>query len=120
MEHITSPMHAGGETQQEWVEVARRDQLGEDETLAIELDGREVCIYNVAGEILATDNRCTHGDADLSDGLILDGCIIECPLHEGTFNIRTGEPVGLPCTEALRCHDVRVDADAIFLRVRKA
>lgn len=115
-----SPMYAGGETQQEWVEVARRDQLDEDEMLAIELDGHEVCIYNVAGEILATDNRCTHGDADLSDGLILDGCIIECPLHEGTFNIRTGEPVGLPCTEALRCHDVRVNADAIFLRVRKA
>ena len=119
MEHITNPVHAGGDTQQGWVEVARRDELGEDETLAVELDGREVCIYNVAGEIFATDNRCTHGDADLSNGLILDGCIIECPLHEGTFSICTGEPVGLPCTEALRCHEVRIDVDAIFVRVRK-
>jgi nitrite reductase/ring-hydroxylating ferredoxin subunit len=119
MDHITSPAPAGTDTQ-DWIKVARRDQLDEDETLAVELDGHEVCLYNVDGEILATDNRCSHGDANLSDGLILEGCLIECPLHEGTFNIRTGEPAGLPCTEPLRCHEVRVDADAIFLRARKA
>lgn len=119
MEPITSPPTAGADTPA-WIQVARRDQLDEDETLAVDLDGREVCLYNVGGEILATDNRCTHGDADLSDGLILDGCLIECPLHEGTFDIRTGAAVGLPCTEPLRCHEVRVDADAIFLRAHKA
>lgn len=118
MEPTTSPAIERANTQ-DWIQVARRDQLDEDETLAVDLDGREVCLYNLGGEILATDNRCTHGDAGLADGLILDGCLIECPLHEGTFDIRTGAPVGLPCTEPLRCHEVRVDADAIFLR-RKA
>lgn len=102
-----------------WVKIAECNQVGEDETLAVEHEGRQVCLYNLGGEIYATDNRCTHGDADLSDGLVLDGCIIECPLHEGGFDIRTGEPVRLPCTEPLRCHEVKVDAGAIFLRHRQ-
>ena len=99
-----------------WVKVAETGDVGQDETLAVHCAGRPICLYNLGGEIFATDNRCTHGDADLSDGLILDGATIECPLHEGVFDIRTGAPLKLPCTEALRCHEVRVDAGAIFLR----
>ena len=105
---------------QEWLKIADCSHIGEDETLAVECEGQEVCLYNLAGQIYATDNRCTHGEADLSDGLIVDGCLIECPLHEGAFDIRTGAPVKLPCTDALRCHEVKVEAGAIFLRASKA
>lgn len=104
----------------QWTKVAEYSGLDEDETLSIEHDGEQICLYNIAGEIFATDNKCTHGDAILSDGLIQEGCLIECPLHEGTFNIRTGKAVGLPCAEALRCHEVKIDAGAIFLRSKQS
>ena len=100
----------------EWTRVAECADVDEDSTLAVEVDGHPICLYNIAGEILATDRRCTHGDADLSDGLILDSALIECPLHEGSFDIRTGKAVGAPCTQALRCHAVRMEEGMIYLR----
>lgn len=100
-----------------WTRVASCADVDEDSTLAVEVDGHPVCLYNIAGEILATDNKCTHGEADLSDGLILDSALIECPMHEGSFDIRTGKAVGAPCTHALRCHTVRVDNGVIYLQL---
>jgi len=52
----------------------------------------------------------------LSDGLVLEGGLIECPLHEGTFEIRTGRAVGAPCTVALRTYDIKVEDGSIYLR----
>lgn len=102
---------------EEWVAAAQCANIDEDDTYAVEVDGREICLYNVAGEYFATDNKCTHGDADLSDGLIQDGYMIECPLHEGMFDIRSGQPMKAPCTEAIRCHELRVQGGVIYLRL---
>lgn len=103
---------------EQWLKVAEFEQIGEDDTLAVEHEGQHICLYRVGGQIFATDNRCSHGDAYLSDGLIVDGQQIECPLHEGRFDIRTGEPTGAPCTEPIRCHLVKVEANVVFLRSR--
>jgi nitrite reductase/ring-hydroxylating ferredoxin subunit len=101
---------------QQWIAAAQCANIGEDDTYAVEVDGREICLYNVAGEYFATDNKCTHGNADLSDGLIQDGYMIECPLHEGMFDIRSGQAMSAPCTEAIRCHELRVQDGVIYLR----
>lgn len=103
---------------EQWAQVAECRQIGEDEALAVEHEGQHICLYNLGGQIFATDNRCSHGDADLSEGLILDGGLIECPLHEGTFDIRTGEPMSPPCIERIRSHEVKVEANVVFLRSR--
>ena len=56
-----------------------------------------MCLYNLGGTIYATHDTCTHGQASLADGFI-DGDEIECPLHQGLFQIATGKAVGAPCT----------------------
>ena len=53
-----------------WVRIATLAELPEDDALAAVVDGLEVALYQVAGEVFATDNRCTHGDARLSDGFM--------------------------------------------------
>jgi nitrite reductase/ring-hydroxylating ferredoxin subunit len=50
--------------------------------------------------IVATDDRCPHMSAPLSIGE-LDGCVVACPLHEGRFDLCTGEPVQMPTTGGL-------------------
>jgi nitrite reductase/ring-hydroxylating ferredoxin subunit len=50
--------------------------------------------------IVAVDDRCPHMSAPLSIGT-LDGCIVACPLHEGQFDLRSGEPVRMPTTGGL-------------------
>lgn len=80
-------------------------------------DGRRVAIYNVEGEIFVTDDRCTHGDASLVDEGVLEGCIVECPLHFGTFDVTTGEAKSHPCTEPLDTYQVTVRDGDVFVDV---
>lgn len=92
---------------QRWVTVAQRDALEEGGVTAVVADDREVALYLVEGVPYATDNLCTHGDARLSDGFVMDHCI-ECPLHQGQFDIRTGAVLCEPVTEPIRVYPVRV------------
>jgi nitrite reductase/ring-hydroxylating ferredoxin subunit len=50
--------------------------------------------------IVATDDRCPHMSAPLSIG-DLDGCVVACPLHEGRFDLASGNPVRMPTTGGL-------------------
>ncbi|VCU70879.1 Naphthalene 1,2-dioxygenase/salicylate 5-hydroxylase systems, ferredoxin component [Pigmentiphaga humi] len=99
-----------------WIAVAGYEEVPEDGTLASRMEDVSVCLYKVEGEIYATDNQCTHGDAELSEGLIQDGCLIECPLHEGMFDIRTGKAVSPPCTRDIRSYEAKVEGAVIYLR----
>lgn len=78
-------------------------------------DGRRVAIYLVDGEAYATDDRCTHGNSSLSEEGCLDGHIVECGMHLGTFDVRTGEAVGPPCTKALRTYAVVIRDGQVML-----
>ena len=100
-------------TESRWVRVAALADLPADDVLGIVVEGRELALCRVAGEVFATDNRCTHGDALLSDGFLMDHCL-ECPLHQGQFDVRTGEPLCAPVTVAIRTYPVKV-ADAEVL-----
>lgn len=101
---------------QNWTDALAEDQLRADEVLAWPRpDGRgELALYRVDGEVFATDNRCTHGDARLCEGFLL-GHEIECPLHQGRFDIRDGQPQCAPLTEPLRCHPVRVQGGRVWV-----
>jgi 3-phenylpropionate/trans-cinnamate dioxygenase ferredoxin subunit len=50
--------------------------------------------------IVAVDDRCPHMSAPLSLGQ-LEGCVVACPLHNGLFDLCTGEPVRMPTTGGL-------------------
>ena len=82
-------------------------------------DGRAIAIYNVDGEIFATDNACTHGASSLSEEGYLEGHIIECGFHAGAFDIRTGEVIQEPCVVPLRTYRVVVVDEAIYIDVTR-
>jgi p-cumate 2,3-dioxygenase ferredoxin subunit len=71
-------------------------------------DGTIVALYNVDGQIYATADACTHGAASLSEDGFLDGRIVECSWHFGSFDVTTGEPCSSPCTIALRTYKVEI------------
>ena len=86
------------------IAVARLDRA--DVTPAL-LDGRRLAVYDTPDGIHVTSARCSHGGADLCDGY-LDGFRIECPLHQGCFDIRTGKATGRPATRPIRAYACRV------------
>jgi naphthalene 1,2-dioxygenase system ferredoxin subunit len=95
-----------------WIACARGDALADGEMLAVVVEGRAIALYRVEGTVHATDDRCTHGDARLSEGFLIDHCI-ECPLHQGQFDVRTGAPLCEPVTEPVPIHAVRELGGAI-------
>ena len=72
------------------------------------VDGIEIALCNVGGELYAVDDVCTHAWASLSEGVLV-GAQLECPLHGGCFDVRTGAADGGIETEDLRRFAVRVD-----------
>ena len=68
------------------------------------------------GEFYATDDICTHAYASLSEGYIEDGCV-ECPLHAGLFDIKTGKAQGVPVTEDIKTYPVRVEGENIYIEL---
>src|SRR5437762_10016741 len=78
-------------------------------------DGRRIAIYHVDGDVYATDDRCTHGNASLVDEGSLDGCIVECGLHLGAFDVRTGRAVSAPCSKPLRTYPVEIRDGKVWL-----
>ncbi|MGT2511104.1 non-heme iron oxygenase ferredoxin subunit [Cupriavidus basilensis] len=76
--------------------------------------GLPLAVYNIDGEYFATSDVCTHATASLSEGDIVDGDLIACPVHDGQFHIPTGQAVGFPCTVDLRTYKVILEGDQIY------
>ena len=95
------------------------DAVAEDEVfdvIGIAIAGRDLAIYQVEGQFFATDNICTHGQARLCEGF-LDGFEIECPHHQGKFDVRDGRATCEPATEAVRSYPVRVEGGRVFVQL---
>ncbi len=99
-----------------WIDVAALDDVPEGDVVAVKAAGKEIALYEVEGEIFATDNLCTHGAARMSDGF-LEGREIECPLHQGRFDVCTGKAMCAPLTEDIRTYPVRIENLRVMLRV---
>lgn len=100
----------------QWVDATALNDVPEDDVIGILIGDRDIALYNAGGEIFATDNICTHGHARLCEGF-LEGHEIECPLHQGRFDIRTGAPTCAPVTEAIRSYPIRIEGGRVFLAI---
>jgi len=96
----------------DWHRAASTAEVPDDEPLGLEIGSLKVALFKVDGSYFATGNVCTHAYALLSDGF-LDGCEIECPLHNGRFDVRTGEAKSSPVETDIPTYPVRVVGDAI-------
>ena len=92
--------------------------VGEGSAKSFEVGNNVLAVYNVGGEFFVTDNECTHGAASLADGILEDD-IIECTLHFGAFNVKTGKAVQAPCFTALRTYKVVVQDSQVMVDMDK-
>ena len=90
------------------------DSLTSGKMVAIDVEGKPVCVARVGDEVFAVSNICTHAYAELTDGE-LDGDIIECWLHGAQFDLRTGAVITLPATVALETFAVERNENIITI-----
>ena len=99
-----------------WIELAALEAIPEDDVIGIDVGGKSFALYLVEGEVYVTDNICTHGNARLCDGF-LEGHEIECPLHQGKFDIRNGKAMCAPLTEDVKTYPVKIEGTRVFVEV---
>lgn len=89
--------------------------------MRVELEGSDgpvevAIVRDEAGDLHAISDICSHGQVSLSDGEV-DGRTIECWLHGSTFDLRTGEPLGLPATRPVPVYPLTLDGDRVLVDV---
>jgi naphthalene 1,2-dioxygenase system ferredoxin subunit len=99
-----------------WHDAASLDDFAATDAIGVVVAGKQIAIYLVDGAVFATDNICTHGMARLCDGF-LEGHEIECPHHQGRFDIRTGAATCAPAKVALASYPARVEGERVQLQV---
>ncbi|WP_439143912.1 Rieske 2Fe-2S domain-containing protein [Planktotalea sp.] len=97
-----------------WQDALPLADLLKGDATPVTLGTRELAIFDSENGITAAYARCTHGAANLCDGYF-DGTHIECPLHQGLFDARTGAARAAPARIALRMIEARVQGDMIQL-----
>lgn len=101
----------------QWHEVAKTNELGPGEVMYVEVGNDPVALINLDGEFHALHDMCTHQDASLSDGEVI-GDEIECPMHGGAFEIRTGMPANFPVVVPVETFAVKTEGDTVFVAKR--
>nr|AZI70971.1 naphthalene 1,2-dioxygenase ferredoxin component [Marinobacter maroccanus]AZI70992.1 dioxygenase ferredoxin component [Marinobacter maroccanus] len=99
---------------EKWIDAVALSEIPEGDVLEVIIEGKDLALYEVEGEIYATDNLCTHGAARLSDGF-LEGREIECPLHQGRFDVCTGKALCAPLTEDVKTYPVKIEGQRVMV-----
>ena len=102
----------------EWIEVCAIDDIVEEDLIRWDHDGASFAIYNTKVGFFATDGHCTHQQQHLEDGVVI-GTVIECPLHQGRFDITTGKALRAPVRIDLGTYPVKVEGGIIFIKIQE-
>jgi 3-phenylpropionate/trans-cinnamate dioxygenase ferredoxin subunit len=98
----------------EYIPVAAVEEVGNGERIFLEIDGRAIALFNIAGEYFAIADMCSHDGAPVADGE-LEGFMISCPRHGAHFDVRTGKVHTLPAVVDIPAYPVRVEDGEIFV-----
>ncbi len=100
----------------EWHRASDLDRIPEGEPFPIQADGRALCLYRIGDAIHAVSDICPHQQSvRLSEGYFADG-VIECPMHQSRFDVRTGKVLTPPACENLDVYEVKVEGGGIFVK----
>jgi len=99
-----------------WIDLGAADEFCEDTPVAKQAGGQPLAVFRLGDDVYALRDKCSHGNARLSDGYVEDGCV-ECPLHQGLIDIRSGAARSAPITTAVRSFPVRVVAGRVEVDV---
>lgn len=103
-----------------WVEACPSADLGLSDVIRFDHGQKTYALYCIGkDQLFATEGVCTHGNTHLSEGLIV-GTTIECPKHNGRFNIVDGSPSRAPVCRGLATYPIEVRGEQICINVARA
>lgn len=100
----------------DWRRVCAIKDIEEGSPLGFDLDEKAIGIFRVGGDIFALHDICPHEYARLSSGF-QDGAMVECPLHQALFNIKTGEHLAPPAECDVQSYPVKLQGDDVLVDI---
>ena len=100
----------------EWHRVCAADEIDEEDVIQFDHGDKAYAVYNTEKGFFATDGICTHEYQELADGLVI-GTVIECPLHQGRFEITNGKALSAPVCVDLKTYPVKVEGNEVFIEL---
>jgi 3-phenylpropionate/trans-cinnamate dioxygenase ferredoxin component len=100
----------------EFVKVGQTDEIPVGRAKLVEINGKEIAVFNVGGTYHAIDNTCTHVGGPLCEGEI-DGSEVTCPWHGAVFDVTSGQVLGPPAPESVARYNVRVNSSDIEIEI---
>lgn len=98
----------------EFITVAKTNEIQPGQREVFGIGRKWIAVFNVDGTYYAIEDVCTHDDGPLAEGE-LSGCVIACPRHGATFDIRDGRVLTAPALVDVPVYEVRVEGDEIQL-----
>lgn len=98
-----------------WHKVAAVSDIPAGEGKTVEVSAKPIALFNNDGTFQAIDNTCPHRGGSLGDGKLKDNCVV-CPLHQWTFNLKTGQNIRNPQV-SLTVYPVLVQGGDIYIEV---
>jgi 3-phenylpropionate/trans-cinnamate dioxygenase ferredoxin subunit len=100
-----------------WIDAGAADAVEAEDVIRFDHGGKTYAVYrSLEGQYFATDGLCTHEQVHLADGLVM-GDIIECPMHNGRFNYKTGAAKGAPACVNLKAYPAKVESGRVLIRI---
>ena len=96
------------------LELCNTDEVAAGEAKRVKTNGLALAVFNLDGQFYVTDDACTHGPGLLHEGYI-DGDVVECNFHNGSFNIRTGKVVDPPCMIPVKTYRTIVENGKVYI-----
>lgn len=99
-----------------WIKLVSTDDVEDEDVVGVEVDGKRFAVYSENGEYFVTGDICTHEFALLSEGYFDEG-IIECPLHQAKFDVRSGKVLCDPAEKDIDTYPVKIEDGHVFIEI---
>lgn len=100
----------------EWKLVCKVQDIEMEDLIRFDYEDKTFCVYRLEDGFYATDGICTHEDVHLEEGLVMDS-EIECPMHQGIFDIKSGKAVSPPACDDLKTYPVKVENEEVYINI---
>ena len=97
-------------------EAIKDSDLPDGSMTTVDIAGLHLLLARIGGEVHAVSGTCSHEEADLGLGFIVEDRIT-CPLHLSSFDLKTGAVLNPPATQPLKTFNVKIQGGTIFVEV---
>jgi 3-phenylpropionate/trans-cinnamate dioxygenase ferredoxin subunit len=97
-----------------WQRAASVHDLKTEDGFQVQIGDKTIALFRLVEKVYALEGLCPHAEAFLAEGIV-DGRMVECPLHQARFDIPTGKCISPPADRDLTTYPVKIEGDDVLV-----